>query len=503
MQNGTFTAWACNVLVVAAAALPACSSGPTACEPSASCTSAPLSPPPGCVPNELAGPVVDACGIFVSRSLGHDSSDGSRAHPLRTLAKAIALSGTEKPVYACAEQFQETLVIPAGTTVYGGLDCLGAWTYAGDTKKTIIQSGPDAGPLRLSSGSSTTRMEDVTVRAPNAVAAGRSSIAVIVDGAAAVFVRSEIVAGNGAAGKAGEIPHEVPAAGAPGMTGTDACIDPVSIDGGPGGQSECGSVSDGGKGGTGGIPGMNNDDGAAGSNGLPADPMKGLGGAGDTGAACEPGYAGKNGIAGTAGEGGTGVGVVSPSGFIGADGRPGTAGTPGQGGGGGGGARAGQFCGQGTMMGTGASGGGGGGGGCGGKGGGGGKAGGSSIAMISLKGRITLVDTTLSTGKGGTGGTGAVGQSGGAPGAAGAGGKASGVAPSAAGCTGGSGGAGGPGGSGGGGRGGHAIGVALSGGTLEGGSFAIGHPGEGGEGGPGTSEASRGALGLSGEIVQF
>ncbi len=161
--------------------------------------------PAGCVPSENAGAVADACGVFVSSGRGDDTGAGTKGAPLATLGAALARaeeSGARR-VYACAESFGEAVEVPAGMAIYGGLDCANGWVWIGETTKTVVEAGPDAIALRLSSGEGTTRIEDVAARAADATVAGGSSIAVLVDGANAELVRCELTAGSGAEGAKG------------------------------------------------------------------------------------------------------------------------------------------------------------------------------------------------------------------------------------------------------------------------------------------------------------
>src|SRR5690348_5093377 len=67
--------------------------------------------PAGCLPRDSSSPIDDACGVFVSSSLGvDDAGASSKAHPFKTLAAATLAAGkARKPVYACAETFTEAL----------------------------------------------------------------------------------------------------------------------------------------------------------------------------------------------------------------------------------------------------------------------------------------------------------------------------------------------------------------------------------------------------------
>jgi hypothetical protein len=437
--------------------------------------------PAGCIPNENSGTVPDSCGVWVSSSLGTDGNAGIQIAPAQTLKQAIKQAteeGTNR-VYACAEEFpqEETLQMPAGVTIFGGLNCANGWGWIGAEKKSTIVGAADVVAVKMVAGDGTTRLEDVVVQAADGVTPGALSIAVLASAASVEIKRSELIAGNGADGSDGA-PGAEPAnpgdpvppaqAGMSGSPGQNACTElgaGATVLGGAAVQSVCdgGETSVGGKGGDGTVmQGMNGEPGLTGMFGAPGvgEPESGTWSCGGN----EPNGSGDIGEDGTPGEPGLGaadLGTLDPDlGIVGANGTPGTAGKPGQGGGGGGGAKGLLNCGGG-QAGGGASGGSGGSGGCGGKPGQGGMAGGSSIALVSVDASVIVIDTTLRVGTGGRGGKGGDLQPGGSGGQPGLGGNGfSGSNPA---CSGGMGGKGGNGGPGGGGRGGHALALAYKG----------------------------------------
>jgi hypothetical protein len=472
--------------------------------------------PAECIPSESGEPVSDKCGVFVAMS-GKDTNEGTKESPVATLAKAIELAAEKGGrVYACAEMFEEGLVLDVAVEVYGGLECEKAWAYVGDEKKTTLTAEADAIPLVMKSGASDARIVDFAIHAADAVMEGGSSIAVLADGATAELVQCELVAGNGAKGSAGAPgdPNGMSAVnGAAGNSGANACSD---LDGTPGPDAkllggdavvnDCGAseVSVGGSGGEGntlfGGGGDAGQTGTAGQAGI-GEPAMGMmwsctvnSGAGNPGS---PGEVGMPGL------GATGTGTLSTSGYAGTSGTAGTQGKAGQGGGGGGGAKGGMIC-PGGVAGSGASGGSGGAGGCGGLPGQGGGSGGASIALMSLNASVTLTDCTLTTGNGGDGGAGGDLQPGGAGGVSGFGGQ--GVGGSKAACDGGKGGAGGNGGPGGGGLGGPSLGIAFQGNPPERNGKTVVTPGAPGAGGPGGSvnvAMNAGEAGKAGEEQEF
>ncbi|WP_437715559.1 PGRS family protein [Sorangium sp. So ce448] len=467
--------------------------------------------PASCVPSENPEAVGDACGVFVSVN-GNDDGAGTKAEPVKTLSVAITRAAElGSAVYACAETFAEAAELPAGVTMFGGLDCANGWTWIGETAKTVVAPAEEGIALKLLRGEGVVRIEDVSVHVADAEVPGTSSIAVLVDGAEAELARCELVAGKGADGAEGEdAPSEVPAQASPGNTGADACSD---LDGTPGPDAklsggsqvvnECGGeLSIGGGGGDGNVTnGTSGDIGASGA--------LGAAGAGEPAAgnwscaAGGTGQGGDNGPDGNPGDAGSGLGTLSSSGYVGVSGKAGEAGKPGQGGGGGGGAKGGAaICAGGS--GAGASGGSGGPGGCGGLPGQGGGAGGASIALASVEGKVTLKDCVLKAGEGGKGGAGGDLQPGGTGGLGGVGGMGVGGSKNA--CAGGQGGQGGNGGPGGGGLGGPSLAIAFRGeGVKQEGQTMLmpGTPGMGGPGGSSNVAENAGAEGTAAVEQKF
>jgi hypothetical protein len=445
--------------------------------------------PAACVPRENENPVDDTCGVFVSSSMGDDTSGkGTKAAPYKTLATALPRS-SNRPVYACSEPFKEAVTLSASVALFGALDCTNGWVYDA-SKKTTLTAEPDAIPLTVASSASGAEAHDFAITAADAMKDGGSSIAVVVDQAAASFSRCDLVSGNGKAGVAGTTPMDPVGPtdandlGIKGNDGKNACMSTSSQLGGDAKENAlCPAAMGGPIGGAGGVgAGIN------GSNGdvIPANAQTALGGQGQPSVdpmnmwSCAVGAGGQatNGAPGTVGsgaQGATALGVLDKSGYAGAAGQPGGMGKPGQGGGGGGGAKGKSMC-------AGASGGGGGVGGCGGKGGLGGSPGGASIGISSLGATLAFDTVTIKISTGGNGGDGGDGQAGGSGGNGGNGGTGNGTSDA---CNGGKGGQGGFGGKGGGGRGGHAIGIAYTGMSMpdpKGVTFTKGTPGAGGKG---------------------
>lgn len=416
-----------------------------------------------CTP--LLGASPDAsCGLFVAPG---GTGTGTPEAPFGTIAEAISANTAPlKDIFVCKGTFVETVALPAGSHLYGGLDCTAGWTWnlPAPPDRTLVAPTPDKIALTIS-GAEATSVFGFTFRSANAVVAGGSSIAAVVDGTTTAFSYVSFEAGDAKDGDPGAAPPGVPADAPTGHAGTwypnfPACSNSNPYAGGAlTANPNCGATVSG-VGGQGGIPGGSNA--FAGGNAFPGPPLGGSGANafgmncnGLTPFSCSPGGNGMPGGMGGSGAGGSGIGTLTAAGYIGVPGAAGDVGGYGGSGAGGGGS-----CGPSATC-YGPGGGGGGAGGCGGAGGDFGRAGGSSLALVSLNATITFTKCDALAGQGGDGGAGAAGGPGQPGGAGGAGGSASGSAIAA--CKGGIGGAGGTGGQGGGGSGGHAAGVAFIG----------------------------------------
>ncbi|MCC6555079.1 MAG: PGRS family protein [Polyangiaceae bacterium] len=458
--------------------------------------------PDSCDPFVADGPIPESCGLWVSSSQGNDGNYGGfRYAPTQSLREALERV-EEQPewktarIYVCAEDFPHDFFrVPAGATVYGGMDCTKEyWPWLGGEKKSRVRAPADVPAAHFLPGEGKTWMSDLEIVAPDALDPGESSIAALVDGQTVELTRVDLTAGDGqdgATGEPGDPPYLgdgpiLPALrGENGLQGDDACDSFIVTIGGAPVQTVCpdGSVSISGKGGNGEASHGNNGEAAPvlGANG------SGLGGLGQPSLGawdCDDdgghGHDGENGVDGAPGPGAVGLGVIGDRYFFGVTGGDGQLGTIGKAGGGGGAMRGSATC-------AGAAGGSGGAGACGGKGGHGGKAGGSSIALAMRNANVTLTDCNLKAGNGARGGTGGEPQPGGTGGVAGGGGH---MGPSGSGlqaaCHGGRGGNGGMGGPGGGGHGGHSFAIAYQGAApIKAGTVTLspGNPGQGGLGG--------------------
>jgi hypothetical protein len=464
-----------------------CDPGPTGTGSSTSSTTSTGGIPSACEgdPTIDATLVRDECFVFASAS-GKTGGKGTKAAPFASLQQAIDAGKSDgRPVLACSDKtFAEEIVIPAGAEVYGGFDCAEwGWTEAA---RAMISPGAGKLPLRLTSGSRTTVLRNLSAVAADAVDLGASSIAAIIDGGtgsplSVEISRCDFAAGKGAAGAKGVTPMGTGEDGEPGNVGNAGCSDINDVLGGSSKLHSCSpDTSIGGSGGIGSVA-----LGGDGSVGKPGPQTSGpVGQNGESGqgediGACTSGGQGAPGTPGDPGAGATGIGSINAKGFTGIAGAAGTSiGKQGQGGGGGGGAKAGHCMGQPTF--SGPSGGGGGSGGCGGQPGSGGAFGGSSLGVLSLNAELKLTKVTVTAKNGGNGGDGGNGQPGGVGGNGGGTAGNNGFA-----CQGGKGGQGGLGGHGGGGLGGHSIGIAYTGTApmVDTKQIKIGSFGKGGAGG--------------------
>jgi hypothetical protein len=427
-------------------------------------------PPPGCdTPNEpQKNPekcFVESRAVFVSPT-GDDSNPGTKAQPLKSIAKALTLGKSQ--VVACEGEYGGSLDITKGVSLYGGVTC--DFAKAGGRAK-VTASKPDYG-IKIAKVSDTVLVSDVEVLGIAGVAPSESSIGVFVSESANVqFVRAKIEAADGADAPPKKDGAFTLAASAP--KGGDAS-------GNTGGASATTGTCPGGGSSTGGKGG---DAGFQGDDGSPRPP----GGAkGPPTVDCAVTGTGFNGTAGTPGvspPGASSVGTLSATGLIGTRGADAQPGTPGGGGGGG--------------FGITGAGGAGGAGGCGGQGGFGGGPGGSSIAVLSFASTVTLQSVELvakSAKTGGAGGAGQVGQAGGF-----SGNKSGGA------CGGGNGAKGGDGGGGGGGAGGIAAGIAWAGGAepKRDAQTKIARPaGNGPAGGEGGAVTNKGVDGVHADVFE-
>lgn len=340
--------------------------------------------PPDCdlakEPKDSPACIDDGVGVFVSAT-GSDGAAGTKAAPLRSIAKALEVAG-KKRVYVC-EGTYDGFELRTGTMIAGGFACAD-WKHTG--AKAKVQGTTGSKPAIDLVAASVPTLLDLEVVAASKGAP--NSVALRAVDTTATLRRVKLVAGEGEDGADGtrtDFNYPLQAD----LNGNDA----TAAGPGPEKSFTCpgGAVTRGGKGG------------AMGESGAAGLPALGAGQGGTFGVACNAGGAGTEGNGGTtspSADGAKTLGAIAANAWVPQAGVPGPNGSPGQGGGGG--------CG-----GAGGGGGGSGGaGGCGGAGGGSGKGGGASIALLSIASSLTLEACELVAAKAGNGGKGVGGQEG-------------------------------------------------------------------------------------------
>ncbi len=269
-----------------------------------------------CFPAEGEKPPPDACGTFVSSSLGQDGADGSKSAPLRTLGEALARAAPGARIYACGERFEEALVVPPSVWLFGGLDCTEGFWYAPSKGRTEIAGPPGVPAITLPPAPDApqqpeTRIVDVRAvgappwsRAPprspcsrttrtSSSSARRSSPPTAPTARTAPRTTSP----RPPARTAGPAPSACTAGLVPGATTVQSACDDGFTDGGRGGDGAL----------------LLGDDGA---DGAPETFVNHGVGAPEAGATlCTPGKVGAPGTSGEPGAGGTSLGILGPSGI--------------------------------------------------------------------------------------------------------------------------------------------------------------------------------------------
>jgi hypothetical protein len=393
----------------------------------------PLPPPPA--PNAapptappLDGTPVDAelteaFGVFVATT-GDDDADGSRAHPLATIRRGVAMGkALGKRVYVCEGTYREAITVEDSISIVSGLTCGEIpWRSGGGRARIEAPSSPAVSATNITRP---TRLEALEIVAPDASAPSGSSIGVLAIDAGALTVSStRVVAGvatAGADGTAGiQLVQTGTLQGGPGSQEREWCVGdrrlcpltPSKPANTAGGTSVCAGApghdgQSGGHGGSGGLYTANSFISAVTGEReylWKASPASDAANAGElrTGAA---GAGGSNGASAGA------IGTISEGGFTPADGSAGGDGQPGEGGRGGDGlapmTSPNSVSGQ-TWYGNTAAGGGAGG--CPGLAGTPGAGGGASIAALLVRSPVTFDHSELVAGDGGDGGRGTFGS---------------------------------------------------------------------------------------------
>jgi hypothetical protein len=432
--------------------------------------------------------------------MGNDvEGSGSAVRPFKTLAHAFALAKEMKVrVIACAESYDETLVLLDGVSAYGYYDCTTAqWTRV--TRRAVVQS--KTSPALTASGITLpTRIDGFELVAPDAepgTTPAGSSIGMVVR-ASTNLVFGEVLLhagkpGDGADGAAAPVNTHLASPIGKNGDGRGLC-DPFVANcnyatgpSGPSGACTVESAGPGGKGGNGSwyVDQVRQNQVTA-CDGSPAvattqTAKGGVGNANGSTGLIGGAVFGANGATGANGtNGANGAWQFDVEGFVAGGGTPGTKGSPGQGAGGGGGSvhylGDGQGPGGNGLYAT-AKGSAGGAGGCPGQVSMPGAGGGASIGALVYTSFVRFEKSRIETSKGGRAGRGFLGG----PGIAGGAGGSTGIAYAGTGGTGGSGGSAGYSGHG---APGPSLAIAFSGvkPTLD--DQVVLAPGEGGDGWP-------------------
>lgn len=442
----------------------------------------PVPAPPGCdTARSLRTQTAcldDAFGVFVDPTRGDDGAPGTRAAPVRTLARAAEAAGDAKArVFVCEGELAAALTATRALGIHGGFTC-DDWSGTGARARLVA---PPGRPALVARDVAWLHLEDVDVVAGDATRPGASSVGVVLERTRATVVNATITAGEAAQGTDGATAASNHAAGS--LNGSTYAYSAVLRQEFPAAATTCTCPN-----------GDSSTGGALDGNGSanPTPPRQN----GRTSAAatyvlqvCGLGP-GADGSGGDGGGPSRSAGVAEEGQWVPANGLPGQPGRVGAGGGGGHGSS--EF----------RRGGGGACGGCGGAAGLGGGGGGASFAVLAIDAPLEAFGATFVGGQGGDGGRGGEGQ----PGQGGGQGGPHMSTASPVGCEGADGGNGGGGGGGGGGAGGASAGIAFAGreprldaasNAKAGAGGAGGQPGAPGAGG--TNRLGTGRAGLGGE----
>jgi len=140
--------------------------------------------------------------------------------PVASLAHAVELAKVVGlRVYACADTWNEPVLLPTEISLFGGFDCAD-WKYKGAAFRASIVTGPDQIPITVTGFGGQPVIADFEIRAANATIPGGSSIGVfITDTTRPTIRRCVIVPGNGANGLDGDALMDPAASGASGKSG--------------------------------------------------------------------------------------------------------------------------------------------------------------------------------------------------------------------------------------------------------------------------------------------
>lgn len=296
-----------------------------------------VQPPAGCdpaaEPKDAPKCVVTDFGVFVDATGGADANPGTKESPVKSIGAALGKLGAKSRVYVCEGTYNEHLKLTSAVSLYGGFTC-GSWSYSG-TKAKVAPA--DVGyALEIANVSGAVTASDVELIAVAGTAATPSSIAAFVASSPIVTLR-RVTAKAGAAFK-GDDGLDAATGTMTSVSSGTMGYGGNSGDATTGGKSKICTCSTGGTstGGNGGDTGGVAPDGLAGAQ---AQVPSTSSGAGQSRAACESaGVAAQPGSDAptAAGASAPNLGVLDDKGWHPGDGAAGTQGAPAQGGGGGG-----------------------------------------------------------------------------------------------------------------------------------------------------------------------
>jgi hypothetical protein len=146
-------------------------------------------------PDPAEGEVEEACGVWVSATLGDDANPGTRAQPVASLQAAAERANLlqVKQIYACGNEWAGPVVLPRSVSLYGGFDCVDRWTYRGASHRGILRAGPGEIPLKTAALAGKYVVADFYIQAADAEVPGGSSIAVLIGSPDEVLFRRSTI----------------------------------------------------------------------------------------------------------------------------------------------------------------------------------------------------------------------------------------------------------------------------------------------------------------------
>lgn len=198
----------------------------------------------------IAGPDAPGCNglpcdaIYVARR-GNNNNAGSKDAPVLTISAGILkakASNPPKAVFVAGGAYSEQVVMAAGVSVYGGFN--DSWARTG-AATTLTGDSP---VITFRDINAPTALDTLVVRSNNAVMMGQSTIAIVLQNAKQIELRTvTATAGDAGAGLNGS-DGVTGGVGSAGGTGIKGCEDSSSLfcsnctrpAGGGGGASACG-----------------------------------------------------------------------------------------------------------------------------------------------------------------------------------------------------------------------------------------------------------------------